>query len=68
MIKVITIFIITVALLAGGTISAVADTAAGNTTLDELPLDIADIEAMVGDLGDTEDFERRLEQGQCRDG
>jgi len=57
MLKVITIFIVTVALVAGGTIAAVADTAPGNTTPDELPLDIADIEAMVAELGDTEDFE-----------
>jgi hypothetical protein len=59
MLKVIVTAILVVALLAGGTISVLAQTgnATGNVTGAPPPLDIADIEALVGELEGVEEFE-----------
>ena len=57
MLKILITAILAAALLAGGTVSALAGSGAGNTTGGDSPLDFAEIEAMVGEMEEIEDFE-----------
>lgn len=57
MLRVLITAVIAVALLAGGTVSALADTGGGNASESVPPVDITDLEAMADELEGIEEFE-----------